>query len=58
MSPELSCHVLSLDGKEGACCFGLLVFLVSCECCVALPLDATDLSAVCDCGISRTFLLF
>ena len=26
----------------------LLVFLVSCECCVALPHDATDLSAVCD----------
>ena len=28
------------------------VFLVSCDCCVALPHDATGLSAVCDCGIS------
>ena len=24
----------------------------SCDCCVALPHDATGLSAVCDCGIS------
>ena len=30
----------------------LLVVLVSCECCVALPHDATDLSAVYDCGIT------
>ena len=29
-----------------------LVFLVSCEFCVALSHDATDLSAVCDCGFS------
>ena len=28
------------------------VFLVSHDCYVALPLDATGLSAVCDCGIS------
>ena len=28
------------------------VFLVSRDCCVALPHDATGLSAVCDCGIS------
>ena len=33
-------------------CFALLVVLVYCECCVALPHDATDLSAVCDCGIT------
>ena len=25
---------------------------MSCECCVALPHDATDLSAVCHCGIT------
>ena len=28
------------------------VFLVSRDCCVALPRDAMGLSAVCDCGIS------
>ena len=27
-------------------------FLVSCDCSVVLPHDATGLSAVCDCGIS------
>ena len=32
--------------------FALLVFLASHDCCVALPHDATGLSAVCDCGIS------
>ena len=35
-----------------ACCFALFVFLVSHDCCVALPHDARGLSAVCDCGIS------
>ena len=30
----------------------LLVLLVYCDCCVALPHDATSLSAVFDCGIS------
>ena len=38
-------------GKRAGC-FALLVVLVSCECCVALPHDATDLSAVCDCDIT------
>ena len=38
--------------RERAGCFALFVFLVSRECCVALPHDATGLSAVCDCGIS------
>ena len=28
------------------------VFMVSCDCCVALPHDTTGLSAVCDRGIS------
>ena len=41
-----------LDGKERAGCFALFVFLVSRDCCMALPHDATGLSAVCDCGIS------
>ena len=33
------------------------VFLVSRDCCVALPHDATGLSAVCKCGISRSYSL-
>ena len=32
--------------------FALFVFLVSRDCCVALPRDATGSSAVCNCGIS------
>ena len=45
MSLELSCNQPRWGKRE---LFALLVVLVSCECCVALPLDATDLSAVCD----------
>ena len=30
----------------------LFIFLVSCDCCVALPHNTTGLSAVCDCDIS------
>ena len=41
-----------LDGEERAGSFSLFVFLVSRDCCVALPRDAKGLSAVCDCGIS------
>ena len=41
----------SLDWEERAGCFALFVFLVSRDCCVALPQDTTGLSAVCDCGI-------
>ena len=37
--------------------FALFVFLVSRDCCVAPPHDATGLSAVCDCGISRSYSL-
>ena len=33
-------------------CFTWFVFLVSHECCVALPCGVIGLSAVCDCGIS------
>ena len=41
-----------LDGEERAGYFTLFVLLVSRDCCVALPHDATGLSAVCDCGVS------
>ena len=41
-----------LDGEERAGCFALSVFLVYHDCCVALPHEATGLSAVCDPGIS------
>ena len=40
------------DGEERADCFALFVFLVSRDCCLALPHNVTGLSAVCDCGIS------
>ena len=39
-------------GEERAGCFALYVFLVSRDCCVALPKDTTRLSAACDCSIS------
>ena len=39
-------------GRERAGCFALFVFLVSRDCCVALPHDAKGLSAVCDYDIS------
>ena len=35
----------------------LFVFLVSRDCCVALPQGATGMSAVCDCGISCSYSL-
>ena len=38
--------------EERAGCFALFVFLVSFDCWVALPHDATSLSTVCDLGIS------
>ena len=41
-----------LDAKERAGCFTWFVFLVSRDCCAALPCGAICLSAVCDCGIS------
>ena len=40
------------SGLERAGCFSLFVFLVSHDCCVALPHDATGLTAVCNCGIT------
>ena len=43
-----------LDEQERACCFALVVFLVSCGCwcSVALPRGAVGWSAVCNYGIS------
>ena len=35
------------DGEDRAGCFALFVFLVSHDCCVALPHDATGLFAIC-----------
>ena len=46
----LVCNYLKEEEEAG--CFALSVFLVSRDCCVALPYDATGLYAVCDCGIS------
>ena len=40
---------MSASGPSGPLVF---VFLVSCDCCVALPHGTTGLSAVCDSGIS------
>ena len=47
-----SSFAIILMGKRTlADLFGFF-FLVSRDCCVALPRDAMGLSAVCDCGIS------
>ena len=37
--------------------FALFVYLVPRDCCVALPNDATGLSAVCECGVSCSYSL-
>ena len=42
---------ISMAEERGGC-FALFVFLVSHDCRVALPHDATGFSAVYDCGIS------
>ena len=44
---------------EGTSCYTLIVFLMSCDnwSSVAFPQDYMGLSAVCDCGISRLYLL-
>ena len=39
-------------GKRELVALLFVVFLVSLDCCVALPHDTTGLYAVCDCGIS------
>ena len=38
--------------RDRAGCFAWFVFLVSWDGCEALPRSTTNLSAVCDCGIS------
>ena len=48
MCPFQFCN--HLDGEKRAGCFSLFVFLMSHDCCVRLPHDATGLSAVYDCG--------
>ena len=42
--------IISMGKRDG--CFALFVFLMSCDCSVALPQDVVGLSAVCDYGIS------
>ena len=41
-----------LDGEDRADSFAYFVFLVSRDCCVALPHDAMVFCAVWDCGFS------
>ena len=48
--PILALH--HFDGEERAGCFAWFVFLVSRDCCVALPRGAVGLSAVYECGIN------
>ena len=47
--------IISRGNRAG--CFALLVSLVSDDCSMALPHDAMDLSAVCDCGSSCLYSL-
>ena len=44
-------------GEERVGCFVLFVFLVSRDCFVTLSHGVMGLSAVCDCGISRSYSL-
>ena len=46
-----SLAIISMGTRELVALLSLSL-LVSRDCCVALPRDATGLSAVCDCGIS------
>ena len=47
-----SSFAIILRGEGRAVCFAWFVFMLSRDCCMALPRGAMDLSAVCDCGIS------
>ena len=49
-----------VDGEELAGRFALLVFLVSCDCCCSETLlrGAVGWSALCDCGISKSYSLY
>ena len=44
--------------RERAGCFALFVFLVSRDCCVAIPLSVMGLSAVCDCDTHYFWVSF
>ena len=48
-----------LDEEERTDCFALVLFRMSCyyKCSMALPHGAVGWSAVCDCGISRSYSL-
>ena len=57
MTVHSSFAIILIGNRAG--CFNLFVFLVSRDCCVALPHDTTDVSVVCDCGIpGHSHLLF
>ena len=43
--------IILMGKREKAGFFAWFVFLVSCDCCVALPCDAISLSMACDCDI-------
>ena len=43
--------------EERAGCFAWFVFLVSLDCCAALPRGAIGLFVVCDCGIFSSYLV-
>ena len=52
---SMFCYALlcnHIDGEEGYGFFAVFVFLMSRNCYVALPRGVTDLSEVCNCGIS------
>ena len=46
-----------LNGEERGGCVSKFVFLLSRDCCVALPCGTMGLSAVCECGISLQYSL-
>ena len=43
--------IILMGKRERAGCFAKYVFLMSGDCCVALPRGVMGLSAFCDCGI-------
>ena len=56
--PFWFCNHLEEEEKSG--CFAIIAFQMYCyyKCSVALPRGALGWSAVCDCGISCSYLLF
>ena len=59
---SMSCCTLLYDHSSSAIILmrkrELVALFSSRDCCVALPRDDMGLSAVCDCGISRSYSLF